>query len=218
MPQISKEIIKDVLATLDAYGCGAHHPDLLLLLDQQESEPVAELLLSRSGHGIVVEWHKTLQVGTKLYAHSVPFTHITADDVTDEMLAVYFDDDSMDWQNIPYPLVIAAKKSCAGIINAFIKHGSKEMSDIRGFLAANLQCWHRLTGTESDELVNLFDAKLAEVETLRKDVERYRWLRNGCGDTKIGVYQHPHDHFKKSWVHGAALDIAIDAAIKGEQA
>jgi NUMOD4 motif len=41
MPQISKQIIKDVIQTLDSYGCGAHHPDLLPLLDQPEQEPVA---------------------------------------------------------------------------------------------------------------------------------------------------------------------------------
>ena len=50
---------------------------------------------------------------------TAPVAPIGADDVTDEMLAIYFDDDSMEWQNIPYPLVIAAKKSCAGIINAW---------------------------------------------------------------------------------------------------
>jgi hypothetical protein len=42
------------------------------LLDQPEGEPVAELLLSRSGHWIVVEWHKTMPVGTKLYTHPAP--------------------------------------------------------------------------------------------------------------------------------------------------
>jgi hypothetical protein len=41
MPQISKQTIKDVIQTLDSYGCGAHHPDLLPLLDQPEGEPVA---------------------------------------------------------------------------------------------------------------------------------------------------------------------------------
>jgi hypothetical protein len=40
MPQISKQILKEVIATLDAYGCGAHHPDLLPLLDQPEQEHV----------------------------------------------------------------------------------------------------------------------------------------------------------------------------------
>jgi hypothetical protein len=39
MPQISKELVKDLIATLDAYGCGAHHLDLLPLLDQPEGEP-----------------------------------------------------------------------------------------------------------------------------------------------------------------------------------
>jgi hypothetical protein len=40
MPQISKQTIKEVLETLDSYGCGAHHPDLLPLLDQPEQMPI----------------------------------------------------------------------------------------------------------------------------------------------------------------------------------
>jgi hypothetical protein len=114
MPQISKQIVKDLIATLDAYGCGAHHLDLLPLLDQPEGEPVAELLLSRSGHGIVVEWHKTMPVGTKLYTHPAPFTPITADDVTDEMLKKYdelcYDEASTPQQHLAAVLNLGTKK------------------------------------------------------------------------------------------------------------
>jgi hypothetical protein len=46
MPQVSKQIIKDVIQTLDAYGCGAHHPDLLPLLESKEltQERLKELI------------------------------------------------------------------------------------------------------------------------------------------------------------------------------
>jgi len=33
------------------------------------------------------------------------------------------------------------------------------MDDVRGFLAARLTCWHRLTEKESDELVALFESQ-----------------------------------------------------------
>jgi hypothetical protein len=88
MPQISKELVKDLIATLDAYGCGAHHPDLLPLLDQPEDEPVAW----RRFDDTDVAWHVELTTNDDyddwqpLYTHPAPFTPITADDVTDEML------------------------------------------------------------------------------------------------------------------------------------
>lgn len=59
---------------------------LLQSLPMVEGEPVAELLLSRGGHGIVVEWHKTVPVGAKLYTSPQPLQPITAEMVTDEMV------------------------------------------------------------------------------------------------------------------------------------
>jgi hypothetical protein len=92
MPQISKQIVKDLIATLDAYGCGAHHPDLLPLLDQPEGEPVAWKweLMPDSEHykrrgakaGVYLENPASLGIPinhpsykwTKLYTHPAPFT------------------------------------------------------------------------------------------------------------------------------------------------
>ena len=34
-----------------------------------------------------------------------------------------------------------------------------KVQEVRGFLASQLKCWHRLTGEESDELVALFEAQ-----------------------------------------------------------
>jgi hypothetical protein len=88
MPQISKQIVKDLIATLDAYGCGAHHPDLLPLLDQPEGEPVAHLRAKTSS----VAWNSfeltpaSMLNAFPVYTHPAPFTPITADDVTNAMV------------------------------------------------------------------------------------------------------------------------------------
>ena len=37
-----------------------------------------------------------------------------------------------------------------------------KVQEVRGFLASQLKCWHRLTGEESDELVALFEAQPAQ--------------------------------------------------------
>lgn len=42
---------------------------------------------------------------------------------------------------------------------------SKEQFDIRGKLAARLSCWHRLTESESDELVKLFEVGATPVSS-----------------------------------------------------
>jgi hypothetical protein len=94
MPQISKQQIKDVILSIERNISDADYDAVLFmlqgLLDQPEGKPVAELLLSRSGHGIVVEWHKTVPVGAKLYTHPAPFTPITADDGSDWFYKLQF--------------------------------------------------------------------------------------------------------------------------------
>jgi hypothetical protein len=42
---------------------------------------------------------------------------------------------------------------------ALAQPAQEPMDDVRGFLAARLTCWHRLTEKESDELVALFEVK-----------------------------------------------------------
>jgi len=43
--------------------------------------------------------------------------------------------------------------------NGLAQPAQKPADDVRGFLAARLTCWHRLTEKESDELVALFEVK-----------------------------------------------------------
>jgi hypothetical protein len=86
MPQVSKQIIKDVIKTLDSYGCGAHHPDLLPLLAQPEGQPVAYMNPDDLCADTAFRWCKLGVFTEPLYTHPAPFTPITADDVTDEML------------------------------------------------------------------------------------------------------------------------------------
>jgi hypothetical protein len=54
------------------------------------------------------------------------------------------------------------------------------------------------------------------IEQLEKDAERYRWLRDYCGDFTIGVFDHAADDKKRFWLSGEQLDKEIDAAMKGE--
>jgi hypothetical protein len=61
------------------------------------------------------------------------------------------------------------------------------MSDIRGFLAAKLQCWHRLTEAESDELVALFATK-ADIKMLTDD-EAFDVECNNYANTAKAIQQ-----------------------------
>ena len=100
------------------------------------------------------------------------------------------------------------------------------MSDIRGFLAANLQCWHRLSSEESDQLVTLFEVKTAEVDALRKDAERYQWLREHASfcdfekKMQLPVFKNPIHDFDNDWKNhlwDTSVNATIDAAINGEK-
>jgi hypothetical protein len=55
---------------------------------------------------------------------------------------------------------------------------------------------------------------VAERDSLKEDAERYRLLRDKCGDSSIGVFQHAWDSHYRTWLSGASLDAAIDAARK----
>lgn len=47
----------------------------------------------------------------------------------------------------------------ADINEALAQPAQESMDDVRGFLAARLTCWYRLTEKESDELLALFEVK-----------------------------------------------------------
>lgn len=100
MPNISKQIIREIIETLDVCGVGSHHPDLLPLLAQPECEPVAhmypcDLELFATNEPTATAY--SVAVGcpdgksVPLYTSPVPFTPIAPDDVTEEMLDAYFD-------------------------------------------------------------------------------------------------------------------------------
>jgi hypothetical protein len=54
------------------------------------------------------------------------------------------------------------------------------VDDIRGFLAARLTCWHRLTEKESDELVALFEVKPPQRPWVGLTDEEAQWLYDNC--------------------------------------
>jgi hypothetical protein len=98
MPQMPKQILKEVIATLDVYGCGAHHPDLLPLLDQPKDEPVAIYQYQMANGSWIDQDKQSYDYNVRhgeanvriVYKHSAPFTPITADMVTDEVVTEYF--------------------------------------------------------------------------------------------------------------------------------
>jgi hypothetical protein len=66
---------------------------------------------------------------------------------------------------------------------------------------------------KSNELVEQLER---ENEALRKDAERYRWLRDNSHNTPIGVYEwvERDGRQQRAWLGSNELDAAIDAAIK----
>jgi hypothetical protein len=65
-----------------------------------------------------------------------------------------------------------------------------------------------------------FNAMRLEVEALRKDAERYQWLRSRPMSTDEEIYIGvDSSKYTTKWaLSGEEADLAIDAAIKGEQA
>jgi hypothetical protein len=77
--------------------------------------------------------------------------------------------------------------------------------------ADNARRWNRRASTNGD--VSVYIASLvAERDALAEDAERYRWLRDKCGDSHLGVFKHAWDSHHRTWLSGASLDAAIDAA------
>ena len=52
-----------------------------------------------------------------------------------------------------------------------------------------------------------------EVQALRKDAERYRWLRNPCSGAERVIFYSRGD-YGKGFMSGGMLDAAIDAAME----
>ena len=70
----------------------------------------------------------------------------------------------------------------------------------------------------NDPLVRLsdYEALQAECESLRKDAERYRWLRDPCGGAEHVIFYSRGD-YGKGLMSGVMLDEAIDHARRIER-
>lgn len=87
MPHITKQIVRELIETLDACGVGAHHPDLLALLDQPEGEPVGHLFPSTGGATVFAGWDTMCKMpaGTKFYTHPLAHLKMLDDDEFNEV-------------------------------------------------------------------------------------------------------------------------------------
>jgi len=61
-----------------------------------------------------------------------------------------------------------------------------------------------------------YEALLAERDALRKDAERYRWLRDPCSGAERVIFYCRGD-YGRGLMSSVMLDAAIDAALQGEQ-
>jgi hypothetical protein len=71
--------------------------------------------------------------------------------------------------------------------------------------------WNRRASANGD-VSNYIASLVAERDALAEDAERYRYLRDKCGDSHLGVFKHAWDSHNRTWLSGASLDAAIDAA------
>lgn len=65
-------------------------------------------------------------------------------------------------------------------------------------------------------LASDYEALLAERDALRKDAERYRWLRDPCSGAERVIFYCRGD-YGRGLMSSAMLDAVIDAALQGEQ-
>jgi hypothetical protein len=78
-----------------------------------------------------------------------------------------------------------SKKAAA---QAKVAQPAKEpVDDVRGFLAARLTCWHRLTQKESNELVALFEVKPPQRPWVGLTEEEQAALVLKYGDTPVAL-------------------------------
>jgi hypothetical protein len=90
MPLIPKQIIKDLMATLDAYGCGAHHPDLLPLLSEQATklpEPIFTKITDDIEIGYNLWGGALIRLGGEFTYVQINYNHEYTDNATRTRLA-----------------------------------------------------------------------------------------------------------------------------------
>jgi len=68
-----------------------------------------------------------------------------------------------------------------------------------------------------DSEIRAADQLRAEVDALRKDAERYRWLRDPCSGAEHVIYYSRGD-YGRGLMSGSMLDAAIDAAMAAKEA
>jgi excinuclease UvrABC ATPase subunit len=83
---------------------------------------------------------------------------------------------------------IATCNPCDGTGQIALAQPAQEPADdVRGFLAARLTCWHRLTEKESDELVALFEVKPSKRPWVGLTEEEQAALVYKYGDTPVAL-------------------------------
>ena len=136
MPNISKQIIREIIETLDVCGVGAHHPDLLPLLAQPEQTVANTILLCFTELMRGLELNSPVMsmrpdacfhIGRAIAGQAkrapdatpAPFTPISADDVTDEMVLAWYKDFPY-MANMPHAIQSAKKDLTAAynVVNA----------------------------------------------------------------------------------------------------
>ena len=77
--------------------------------------------------------------------------------------------------------------------------------------------YFKVKGTVAEAAAALREAH-AEIERLRKDAERYRWMRDNDTHTHGIIFYVPAQTTGvNKWIEGTTVDAAIDAGIAGDR-
>jgi hypothetical protein len=87
-----------------------------------------------------------------------------------------------------------------------------------GSHAINEHLYDRVIGVDSNLCdVHYWQKRADRIVELEHDAARYRWLRDNCGESHIGIYQNPHEnsaHYMRRWLNEDDADKTIDMAMQ----
>jgi hypothetical protein len=115
---ITREQIEEVVFLVAEHGrlSALSIKDLLQSLPVLEGDPVARQYFTKFKHGSgwteTPEFNAEILDTRELFTHPAPFTHITADDVTDEIIQV-FNSDRLR-RALDYEVIVAAVNAYLG--------------------------------------------------------------------------------------------------------